>query len=199
MWLSTETIYQSLYVQSRGALRGSGQPTRTGSRGPTRRRSRPSSTNWPTSSGHTADDYDYRGCRGQAEAEAESVAYLVTAWAGLDSGAYTVPYVAAWSAGDTDVVRAAAATVTAAARRPPHPRPPRRRRGGQREPAGGWGKRPARRTGRGDRRRPHARRCLRGGGRDMAATSTPPAAPPFAVSARSRPFYVAEVRLTRVG
>ncbi len=67
--------------------------------------------------GHTTDGYDYRGCRGRAEAEAESVAYIVTAWAGLDSGAYTVPYVAAWSAGDTDVVRAAAATVTAAARR----------------------------------------------------------------------------------
>ena len=67
--------------------------------------------------GHTADDYDYRGCRGRAEAEAESVAYIVTAWAGLDAGAYTVPYVAAWSAGDTDIVRAAAATVTAAARR----------------------------------------------------------------------------------
>jgi hypothetical protein len=67
--------------------------------------------------GHTADGYDYRGCRGRAEAEAESVAYIVTAWAGLDSGAYTVPYVAAWSAGDTALVRAAAVTVTAAARR----------------------------------------------------------------------------------
>ncbi|SFF94554.1 ArdC-like ssDNA-binding domain-containing protein [Blastococcus tunisiensis] len=67
--------------------------------------------------GHTADDFDYRGCRGRAEAEAESVAYIVTAWAGLDSGGYTVPYVAAWSAGDTDVVRGAAVTVTAAARR----------------------------------------------------------------------------------
>ncbi|SFD96140.1 ArdC-like ssDNA-binding domain-containing protein [Blastococcus tunisiensis] len=67
--------------------------------------------------GHTAEGFDYRGCRGRAEAEAESVAYIVTAWAGLDSGAYTVPYVAAWSVGDTDVVRAAAATVTAAARR----------------------------------------------------------------------------------
>jgi hypothetical protein len=67
--------------------------------------------------GHTADGYDYRGCRGRAEAEAESVAYIVTAWAGLDSGDYTVPYVAAWSSGDTDIVRAAATTVTAAARR----------------------------------------------------------------------------------
>ncbi|TKJ18870.1 ImmA/IrrE family metallo-endopeptidase [Blastococcus sp. CCUG 61487] len=69
--------------------------------------------------GHAAEGYDYRGCRGraEAEAEAESVAYIVTAWAGLDAGAYTVPYVAAWSAGDTDVVRAAAAAVAAAARR----------------------------------------------------------------------------------
>ena len=67
--------------------------------------------------GHTADGFDYRGCRGRAEAEAESVAYIVTAWAGLDAGAYTVPYVAAWSAGDPDVVRAAAVTVTTAARR----------------------------------------------------------------------------------
>ncbi len=67
--------------------------------------------------GHTAEGYDYRGCRGRAEAEAESVAFIVTAWAGLDAGAYTVPYVAAWSAGDPGVVRAAAATVTAAARR----------------------------------------------------------------------------------
>jgi hypothetical protein len=67
--------------------------------------------------GHTAEGYDYRGCRGRAEAEAESVAYIVAAWAGLDAGAYTVPYVAAWSAGDTDIVRAAATSVTAAARR----------------------------------------------------------------------------------
>ena len=67
--------------------------------------------------GHAADGFDYRGCRGRAEAEAESVAYIVTAWAGLDSGGYTVPYVAAWSAGDTDVVRAAATSVTAAAGR----------------------------------------------------------------------------------
>lgn len=35
--------------------------------------------------GHTADGYDYRGCRGRAEVEAESVAYIVTALAGLDS------------------------------------------------------------------------------------------------------------------
>jgi hypothetical protein len=49
--------------------------------------------------GHTAKGYDYRGCRGRADAEAESVAYIITAWAGLDCGPYTAPYVAAWSAG----------------------------------------------------------------------------------------------------
>lgn len=67
--------------------------------------------------GHTAEGFDYTGCRGRAEAEAESVAYIVSSWAGLDSGVYTVPYVAVWSAGDPGVVRAAATTVTAAARR----------------------------------------------------------------------------------
>ncbi len=65
---------------------------------------------------HTADNYDYQGCRGRAEAEAESVAYIVTAWAGMDTAAYTVPYVARWSGGDAAVVHAAAKTVTAAAR-----------------------------------------------------------------------------------
>jgi DNA primase len=42
-------------------------------------------------------------CRGRVEVEAESVAYLVTASHGLDSGAYTFPYVAGW-AGSVDAV-----------------------------------------------------------------------------------------------
>jgi antirestriction protein ArdC len=67
--------------------------------------------------GHTTDGFDYLGCRGRAEAEAESVAYIVTAWTGLDSTAYTVPYVAGWSRGDLAVLRTAAGTVTAAAGR----------------------------------------------------------------------------------
>jgi len=66
--------------------------------------------------GHMTRGYDLRRCRGQAEAEAESVAYIVTAWAGLDTAAYTVPYVALWSGGDPAVVQAAAQTVTAVAR-----------------------------------------------------------------------------------
>jgi hypothetical protein len=40
-------------------------------------------------------------CRGRAEIEAESVAFLVLTSAGVDPGAYTFPYVAAWSEGET--------------------------------------------------------------------------------------------------
>lgn len=50
-------------------------------------------------------------CRGVAEVQAESIAYLVTATAGLDSLAYTVPYVANWSGGDLETLRASASTV----------------------------------------------------------------------------------------
>ena len=46
--------------------------------------------------------------REQAEVEAESVAYLVTSAAGVDSGSYSFPYVALWSRGDASVVMAAA-------------------------------------------------------------------------------------------
>ena len=38
-----------------------------------------------------------RGCRGTREVEAESVAYLVTGAAGLDSSGYTFPYVTHWA------------------------------------------------------------------------------------------------------
>lgn len=50
-------------------------------------------------------------CRGIAEIEAESIAYLVTAAAGLDSGGYSVPYVAGWSGGDPALLRATASRV----------------------------------------------------------------------------------------
>jgi len=66
--------------------------------------------------GHLDGGYDYQGCRDVAEAEAESVAYIVTAWAGLDAAAYTVPYVARWSGGDPAVVHGTVKTVTAVAR-----------------------------------------------------------------------------------
>ena len=46
-------------------------------------------------------------CRGLAEVEAESVAYLVCATAGLSTGGYSFPYVARWANGDVAVVRSA--------------------------------------------------------------------------------------------
>ena len=71
------------------------------------------------------DPADFAGttarCRGIAEVEAESVGYLIVADAGLDSAAYTFPYVTSWAAdvnGATpeDVVAATGARVLAAAR-----------------------------------------------------------------------------------
>lgn len=61
-------------------------------------------------------------CRGIVEVEAESVAYLVSAAHGLDSGSYTFPYVALWAdgvAGRTvpDVVRSTGERCLGAARR----------------------------------------------------------------------------------
>jgi hypothetical protein len=59
-----------------------------------------------------ADDYHTdRACRGRCEVEAESVAYLVMHWAGADSSAYTVPYVAGWAGGDSKKIAQAAEKV----------------------------------------------------------------------------------------
>jgi antirestriction protein ArdC len=55
-------------------------------------------------------------CRGIAEVEAESIAYVVSAAAGLDTTDYTVPYVAHWAEGDTAVLRDSAARVITLAR-----------------------------------------------------------------------------------
>jgi hypothetical protein len=56
-----------------------------------------------------------QGCRGRAEVEAESVAYLVCAMAGMETGSYSFPYVARW-ASDLSVVSDTAARVTTCAR-----------------------------------------------------------------------------------
>jgi antirestriction protein ArdC len=56
-------------------------------------------------------------CRGIAEVEAESIAYLVTVAAGLDCGAYSVPYVAGWSGGDAALLREIASRVLTIATR----------------------------------------------------------------------------------
>ncbi len=66
--------------------------------------------------GHVADLPTYATCRGRCEVEAESVAYIVTAAAGMDAGGYTFAYVARWAGGDLATVRQAAETVTKAAR-----------------------------------------------------------------------------------
>jgi hypothetical protein len=55
-------------------------------------------------------------CRGIAEVEAESIAFVVTAAAGLDTTDYTVPYIAQWAEGDTIVLRNTAARVITLAR-----------------------------------------------------------------------------------
>ena len=61
-----------------------------------------------------------RWCRGVAEVEAESVAYLITTSHGLDTSAYTFPYVATWATHargirPEDAVRATGARVLTAA------------------------------------------------------------------------------------
>ncbi len=55
--------------------------------------------------------------RGIAEIEAESVAYVVSHAAGLVADDYSLPYVAVWSDGDIDGVRATAERVLAASHR----------------------------------------------------------------------------------
>ncbi|OIQ80347.1 hypothetical protein GALL_379090 [mine drainage metagenome] len=75
--------------------------------------------------GHIRADHEHRfpdyatnhQCRGQAEAEAESIAYLVTASAGLESAAYSVPYVTGWANGDAGRLREAASRAIATAGR----------------------------------------------------------------------------------
>jgi len=49
------------------------------------------------------------------ELEAESVAYLVCAQAGLDASDYSFGYVAGWAGGDLDAIRATAQRVTTCA------------------------------------------------------------------------------------
>jgi hypothetical protein len=67
------------------------------------------------------DDPKYLGfegfaCRGLAEVEAESVAYLVCSAAGLSTGEYSFPYVARWANGDVTLVHSAAERSLGAAR-----------------------------------------------------------------------------------
>ena len=74
--------------------------------------------------GHVQADHEHRFfdrtraipiCRGVAEVEAESIAYLLCSAAGLDTADYSFPYLAGWADGDADVLRATATRVISTA------------------------------------------------------------------------------------
>lgn len=65
---------------------------------------------------HVDSAFDYVAHRGRAETEAESVAYVVLRALGLDSEAYSAPYVATWAEADMSKVHATAQTVVKTAR-----------------------------------------------------------------------------------
>lgn len=74
--------------------------------------------------GHVRADHEHRflgpdgrtdGCRGRAEVEAESIAFLIMTSAGYDTSTYSVPYVAGWSGGDLDLIRESATAAIAVA------------------------------------------------------------------------------------
>ncbi len=64
---------------------------------------------------HTGAEYAM-GCRGRAEVEAESVAFVVCQAAGLSTAGYSFGYVAGWSGGETKVIRETAERVVSCAR-----------------------------------------------------------------------------------
>lgn len=66
--------------------------------------------------GHADEpDGEYAAHRGLKETEAESVAYIVAGLLGFDTAAYSIGYIAGWSQGDTDIIRATAQRVLTAA------------------------------------------------------------------------------------
>lgn len=65
---------------------------------------------------HAPDDVSRPARPAVCEVEAESVAALVCSAHGLDSAGYSLPYVAAWSGGDVEAVKATAGRVVACAR-----------------------------------------------------------------------------------
>jgi antirestriction protein ArdC len=72
--------------------------------------------------GHILCDHEHErglgwmGCRGRHEVEAESVAYIVCAASGMVTEGYSLPYVAKWADGNTDMVRETAERVCSVAR-----------------------------------------------------------------------------------
>jgi IrrE N-terminal-like domain len=64
---------------------------------------------------HNGSEYA-AGCRGQAEIEAESIAYIVCQTAGLTTAAYSFGYVAHWAGGDPVAIKDTAERVVSAAK-----------------------------------------------------------------------------------
>ena len=54
---------------------------------------------------HSPDDFDYLNCRDIAEVQAESVAYTVLRFLGLDSSDYSVRYIIGWANNDLKLFR----------------------------------------------------------------------------------------------
>jgi DNA primase len=66
--------------------------------------------------GHLDDSSAGYTHRGTAEVEAESVAYILLAAAGMDTAAASFDYIGTWARGDTDLLRVTADTVVRVAR-----------------------------------------------------------------------------------
>jgi hypothetical protein len=64
---------------------------------------------------HDGSEYAL-GCRGRAEIEAESVAFLVLSATGIDAGDYSFAYVARWSDGEPERIAKTADRVVTCAR-----------------------------------------------------------------------------------
>jgi hypothetical protein len=61
--------------------------------------------------GHTDDVPEYQKHKGRFETEAESFAYMVASWYGLDSAAYSAPYISTWAGEDpSEVLKVVQAT-----------------------------------------------------------------------------------------
>jgi antirestriction protein ArdC len=65
---------------------------------------------------HVDDLDEYRQHRGRMEVEAESVAYIVAGLRGLDTGAYSIGYIAGWAEADTAPIRETASRTLVAVR-----------------------------------------------------------------------------------
>jgi hypothetical protein len=128
LWEQLSTLVRADgFTVERGDCRGANGYTRFDDRTAHPRRRRPGAKagqDLAHELGHIRAGHDTRfadayhrsvDCRGIAEIEAESIAYLITTTAGLDAGDYSVPYVTGWSGGDPALLRSTATFVLATA------------------------------------------------------------------------------------